>query len=106
MRKLHPSLHAETLSKKWMELIVNLDNFGSMGIMFLARRARVRPIWSEEFADGWKNNPGIYLCLFGWKPLQPVSGGIYAGTWQLHCCARMRTVFGPWTCFLKTAGTI
>jgi hypothetical protein len=35
MRELYPPLHAETLPKQRMKLIVNLDDLGSMGIMFL-----------------------------------------------------------------------
>lgn len=43
MWKLHSSLNAKALSKQRMELIVNLDDLGSMGIMFLARAVPAKP---------------------------------------------------------------
>ena len=36
-RKLHTSLHAKTLPKQRVKRIVNLDDLGPMGIMFLSR---------------------------------------------------------------------
>jgi hypothetical protein len=44
MRELGPPLNAKVLSKQRMKLIVNLDELGSMGIMFLARQEVARPI--------------------------------------------------------------
>jgi hypothetical protein len=48
MRKLHPAPHTETLSKQWMKLIVNLDDLGSMGIMFLTRQGAGRRIFYRQ----------------------------------------------------------
>jgi hypothetical protein len=45
MRELHPSLNAETLSIQRVKLIVNLNDLGFMGIMFLARAAQAKAIW-------------------------------------------------------------
>jgi hypothetical protein len=50
MRELHPSLNAETLSIQRVKLIVNLNDLGFMGIMFLARVAQAKLICSPVSA--------------------------------------------------------
>ena len=53
MWKLHPPLHAQTLSKQRMKLIVNLDDLGSMGIMFPTRVEPAKRIWQLAYAWRW-----------------------------------------------------
>jgi hypothetical protein len=43
-RELRPPLNAKALTVKWMKGVINLDDLGTMGIMFLALRGRARLI--------------------------------------------------------------
>jgi hypothetical protein len=46
-RELRPPFNAKALTVKWMKGVMNLDDLGTMGIMFLARVARGRVIWRQ-----------------------------------------------------------
>jgi hypothetical protein len=37
LRELRPPFNAKALTVKWMKGVINLDDLGTMGIMFLAR---------------------------------------------------------------------
>ena len=49
-RELRPPLNAKALTVKWMKGVINLDDLGTMGIMFLARPAQARVIWQQDSA--------------------------------------------------------
>jgi hypothetical protein len=40
--ELRPSFNAKTLTVKWMKGVINLDDLGTMGIMFLSRAGPAR----------------------------------------------------------------
>jgi hypothetical protein len=44
-RELRPPLNAKALTLKWMKGVINLDDLGTMGIMFLARVGPARRIF-------------------------------------------------------------
>jgi hypothetical protein len=44
-RELRPPFNAKALTVKWMKGVVNLDDLGTMGIMFLSRVAPAKAIW-------------------------------------------------------------
>jgi hypothetical protein len=44
-RELRPPFNAKALTVKWMKGVINLDDLGTMGIMFLARVEPARATW-------------------------------------------------------------
>jgi hypothetical protein len=44
-RELRPPFNANALTVKWMKWVIDLDDLGTMGIMFLARRGPARAIF-------------------------------------------------------------
>jgi hypothetical protein len=43
--ELRPPFNAKALPVKWMKGVINLDDLGTMGIMFLARQGLARAIY-------------------------------------------------------------
>jgi hypothetical protein len=52
-RELRPSFNTKALAVKWMKGVTNLDDLGTMGIMFLARPAWEKLIWRWR----WRRHP-------------------------------------------------
>src|SRR5579863_10270549 len=52
-RELRPPLNAKALTVKWMKGVINLDDLGTMGIMFLARVAAARLTCSARSHGNW-----------------------------------------------------
>jgi hypothetical protein len=47
--ELRSPLNAKALTMQWVKRVVNPDDFGTMGIMFLARPGRERRIWPRDW---------------------------------------------------------
>ena len=57
-RELRPPFNAKALAVQWVKWVMNLDDFGTMGIMFLARAARAKVIW-PKLSDMLPSNRAI-----------------------------------------------
>jgi len=61
--ELRPPLNAKTLAMERVKRVVNLDDLGTMGIMFLSRVAPVRAIWRRGSAWPRAGRNVVYASL-------------------------------------------